>query len=180
MSFSRLPATDPIPSVWTAQPHHLDEYQSTPTLPEFCDILIVGSGFAGVATAYQILKEPASSPSVVLVDARKHASGATGRNGGHIKPDTYYNVSKYERIYGTKQAAELAWFESSGVLATKQLVDTEGLDCDFHLTRAVDVYMDAQHAADTFAAYRRLLARGEVDMRDVEYTSKKDAERVGH
>jgi glycine/D-amino acid oxidase-like deaminating enzyme len=178
MSHSRLPVKDPIPSVWTGQPHPLDDYQSTPNLLESCDILIVGSGFAGVATAYHILKDRSCPPSVVLLDARKHVSGATGRNGGHVKPDTYYNVSKYERIYGTQQAAELAKFESSGVLATKQLVETEGLDCDFHLTRAVDVYMDPQHATQTVAAYKRLLKRGEVDMADVEYTSKRAAERV--
>jgi len=156
----------------------VDDYQSTPNLPESCDILIVGSGFAGVATAYHILKDKPSGPSVVLLDARKHTSGATARNGGHVKPDTYYNVSKYERIYGTQQAAELAKFESSGVYATKQLVEKEGLECDFHLTRAVDVYMDPQHAADTIAAYKRLLKRGQVDMEDVEYTSKSAAERV--
>jgi len=175
---SRLPVADPIPSVWTVPPHPVDDYQSTPNLPESCDILIVGSGFAGVATAYHILKDKPSGPSVVLLDARKHTSGATARNGGHVKPDTYYNVSKYERIYGTQQAAELAKFESSGVYATKQLVEKEGLECDFHLTRAVDVYMDPQHAADTIAAYKRLLKRGQVDMEDVEYTSKSAAERV--
>ncbi|KEF54255.1 uncharacterized protein A1O9_09421 [Exophiala aquamarina CBS 119918] len=174
----RLPVDNPVPSVWTEPPHPLDEYQSTPKLPESCDVLIVGSGFAGVATAYHILEDKRTTPSVVLLDARKHASGATSRNGGHVKPDTYYNVSKYERIYGALQAAELAKFESTGVYATKQLVETEGLDCDFHLTRAVDVYMDPQHATETAAAYKRLLKRGQVDMADVEYTSKKTAERI--
>lgn len=72
----------------------------------------------------------------------------------------------------------MAKFEGSGVLATKWLVEAEGLDCDFHLTRAVYVYMDAQHAAETIKAYKKLLERGEVDMKDVAYTPKKDAERV--
>lgn len=178
MAVSQFPVVDPIPTVWTAQPHHLDTHQSTPELPAKCDILIIGSGFAGVSTAYHILKNTKSQPSVVLVDARNHSSGATGRNGGHIKPDTYYNTPKYERLYGTEQASRLQKFESSQVLAVKHLVDSEGLDCDFHLTRAVDVYLDTEHAAQTKSAYQRLLRSGRFDLKDVHYTGKRDAERV--
>lgn len=177
MSQSNRPVPDPVETVWT-EPSTLDDYCSTETLPGHCDILIVGSGFSGVATAYHLLKDITSAGSVVIVDARKHCFGATARNGGHVKPDTYYNVSKYERLYGAKEAAALAKLEISGVHATKTLVESENLECDFHLTRAVDVYMDAQHAQDTINAYQRLVQRGDVDLRDVAYTSKADAERV--
>lgn len=176
MPKSRFPVSDPIPSVWT-HPSEWDDYCSTPKLPEQCDILIVGSGFAGVATAYH-LQNSSHSLSIVLVDARKHCSGATARNGGHVKPDTYYNVSKYEKLYGTTEASALANLEASGVYAMKQLVESEGLNCDFHLTRAIDVYMDPNHARDTIAAYKSLLERGQVDLRDVAYTPRRDAERV--
>ena len=76
-------------------------------------------------------------------------------------------------------AAELARFETSQVLALKELVDLEGLDCDFHLTRAIDVYMDSKHAAETAEAYERLLRAGVVDMKDVAFTDGRHAERVG-
>lgn len=175
---SNLPVPNPGPCVWTTRAHPLDNYQSTSDLPATSDVLVIGSGFAGVATAYHIVKDNPDPPSVVLLDARSHCSGATGRNGGHIKPDTYYSTSKYERLYGAEQASALQKFESAQVLAVKQLVEREGLDCDFHLTRAVDVYMDADHAAQTHEAYRRLLSNGRYDLRDVAYTDKKDAERV--
>ncbi|KIW39160.1 uncharacterized protein PV06_08961 [Exophiala oligosperma] len=178
MAPSQFPVKDPAPSVWTASPHPLDDYQSTIELPGQCDVLIVGSGFAGVSTAYHILKDDPDPWSIVLLEARAHCSGATGRNGGHIKPDTYYSAPKYERLYGTRQAAELQLFESSQVWAVKELVDREGLECDFHLTRALDVYLDPDHAAQTYEAYQRMLNDGYFDLRDVSYTGKSDAERI--
>lgn len=174
----RGPVPKPVPSFWNAEPRILDDYRSTAELPSVSDIVIVGAGFAGVATAYHLLKDNPNPPSIVLLEARKLCSGATGRNGGHVKPDTYYNVPKYTKLYGTAAAAELAAFEASHVLAVKSLVESENLDCDFHLTRAVDVYLDPEHAKQTEASYRELVKAGVVDLRDVAFIPKGDAERV--
>jgi glycine/D-amino acid oxidase-like deaminating enzyme len=132
------------------------------------------------ATAYHILtsSSPVASPSVLILDTRKICSGATGRNGGHVKPDLYFNVSKYVSTYGTSAAAEVASFEAANVSAVKDLVETEGLDCDFHLTRAIDVYLDAEHARQTTEAWKKLRREKTVDLRDVAYIPEKNAERV--
>lgn len=172
------PVPNPVPSFWNKNPRKLDDFRSSEELPAEADIVIIGGGFAGVATAYHILKDNPNPPSIVLLEARKICSGATGRNGGHVKPDTYFNVTKYTKLFGARAAAELVAFEASHVLAVKELVEREGLDCDFQLTRAVDVYLDPTHAKDTEAAYRNLVKAGEVDLRDVAFTPKKDAERV--
>ncbi|KAH8169238.1 FAD dependent oxidoreductase domain-containing protein [Sarocladium implicatum] len=172
------PVPNPIPSFWTKNPQELDDFRSTDQLPTHADIVVVGAGFAGVATAYHILKDHPHPPSTVLLEARKVCNGASGRNGGHTKPDTYFNVPKYTKLYGAHAAAELAAFEASHVHLMKDLVESEGLDCDFHLTRAVDVYLDPEHAEQTEAAYRKLLRDGVVDLRDVAFTPKKDAERI--
>jgi glycine/D-amino acid oxidase-like deaminating enzyme len=177
---NRSPVPNPVTSFWNSEPHDLDDHRSTAELPSTSDIVVIGSGFAGVATAHFILGNTLNPPSVVLLEARKATSGATARNGGHVKPDTYFNVPKYTRLYGLKAAAELAAFEASHVLAVKQLVEHEGLDCDFHLTRAVDVYLDPEHARQTEEAYRDLVKAGYIDLRDVAFIPKKDAERVSH
>ena len=174
---SRKPVANPVRSFWNAHPRPLDNHRTTPTLPSTCDVLIVGAGFAGVATAYHLLQEEPSL-SVVLLEARGVCSGASGRNGGHVKPDTYFNVPKYAEMFGLEEAAKLAAFEASNVRAVKDLVEREGLDCDFHLTRAVDVYLDAQHARQTEAAYRKLIEPGAVDLSDVQLVPESDAERV--
>lgn len=178
MPTNRGPVANPVSSFWNAEPRPLDDHRTTPNLPKTCDILIVGAGFAGVATAYHLLKDNPNAPSIVLLEARKVCSGASGRNGGHVKPDTYFNVTKYARLFGIEAAAQLAAFEASHVLAVKDLVETEKIDCDFHLTRAVDVYLDPEHARQTEAAYRALLKTGAVNLSDVAFIPKKDAERV--
>ncbi|ETS73732.1 hypothetical protein PFICI_14678 [Pestalotiopsis fici W106-1] len=177
-SKNRGPVPNPVRSFWTSTPGELDDFRSTPNLPESSDVVIIGAGFAGVATAYHILQDNPEPPSIVILEARKVCGGASGRNGGHVKPDTYFNVPKYTQMYGAEAAAELAAFEASHVYAVKDLVERENLDCDFHLTRAVDVYLDPAHARDTEAAYRKLVRDGVVDMRDVAFTPRKDAERV--
>lgn len=175
---TRSPVANPVPSFWTSTPGELDNHRSTPELPSTSDVVIIGGGFAGVATAYHILQDNPSPPSIMLLEARTVCGGATGRNGGHVKPDTYFNVPKYASLHGAAAAAELAAFEAANVYAVKALVEREGLDCDFHLTRAVDVYLDPAHARDTEAAYRELVRGGVVDMRDVAFTPRRDAERV--
>lgn len=175
---SRKPVDNPVPSFWNGAPRDLDDYRSSEQLPSTADVIIIGSGLAGVGTAYHIMKDHPSPPSILLLEARKICSGATGRNGGHVKPDTYFNVPKYTKIYGQEAAAEMAAFEASHVFAVKDLVEREGLDCDFHLTRAVDVYLDPEHARQTEQAYRELVKAGAVNLRDVAFTPKRDAQRV--
>ena len=175
---SRSPVPNPLPSFWTSEPRPLDDHRSTPTLPPTADIVIIGSGFSGVATAYHLLKDNPNPPSIVLLEARKICSGATGRNGGHVKPDTYFNVPRNVEMHGAEAAGELAAFEAANVYAVKELVEKEGIECDFHLTRAVDVYLDEGHAKKTEEVYRRLLETGKVGLRDTAFVSGKDAERV--
>ncbi|TLD15245.1 hypothetical protein PspLS_10676 [Pyricularia sp. CBS 133598] len=181
---NRTPVPNPVPSFWTATPSPLGDHRTTPDLPTTSDIVIIGAGFAGVATAYHILKQQQGStaqkplPSILILEARQICSGATGRNGGHVKPDVYFNVGKYASLYGMEAAAEMARFEAEHVYAVKDLIEAEGLDCDFHLTRAMDVCLDAEHARETEAAYRELVKADVADLRDVDFTPKQDAEKI--
>lgn len=174
----RYPVSNPVTAFWNTEGRLLDDHRSTLDLPAEADISIIGSGFTGVATAYHILKDNPSPPSIVLLDARKVCSGATGRNGGHIKPDTYFNVAKHTKLFGAEAAAELAAFEMANVYAVKSLVEKEGLDCDFHLTRAIDVLLDRDHASETESAYQQLVASGLVNLRDTAFIPGTDVERV--
>ncbi|ETN36629.1 uncharacterized protein HMPREF1541_08907 [Cyphellophora europaea CBS 101466] len=178
MPSSDLPVDDPVESFWTAPPHHLDDYRSSDAPPSESDVVIIGSGYAGVGTAYHMFNARDPKPSTVMLEARRITSGATGRNGGHVKPDTYAGITRYASLYGVKEAAALQKFESSQVHLVKQLVEKEGLDCDFHLTRGVDAILDADLAEKRTKEYKQLVKDGVVDMKDVAYTPKKDAERV--
>lgn len=114
----------------------------------------------------------------MILEAREACSGATGRNGGHLKPDVYFNVPKYASVFGAAAAASIAAFESSQVLAVKALVEKERIDCDFTLTRAVDVCLDSAHAAKCKVAFETLVAAKTASVQDVQYAEGKAAEML--
>lgn len=165
-----LPVPNSTTSFWRARPHKLDSHRSSPDLPTITDILIIGAGFSGVACAYYLIKyAPSPALSITLLEARELCSGATGRNGGHMKPDTYYNMPEYTELFGAEVAASIASYEISQLYAVKDLVEKEGINCDFHLTRATDVFLGAQAAKDAETAFRQLQRDGAVNLHDVQY-----------
>ncbi|KAI4944286.1 hypothetical protein J4E91_008843 [Alternaria rosae] len=125
-----LPVSNPMPSYWLQQPHPYATLRTTPSLPTTCDIAIIGSGMAGVLTAYHILQschkralatgEP--MPRVVLLDARDLCSGATARNGGHAKVKTATLAGMKD---GSMRTA-LANYVQRVIYELKTLVEDEG------------------------------------------------------
>lgn len=78
----------PVPNgmlpFWRTDPHPLDNYRSSETLPGQNDIIIVGAGYAGSSVAHHILsqvKPGTKPPSITILEARQACSGATARNG---------------------------------------------------------------------------------------------------
>lgn len=90
----------------------------------------------------------------------------------------YYNILKYSHQYTPSQAASFARFEAQNVLAVKHLVEEEGIDCDFVLTRAVDVYLDEEHSKATLENFGKLKELGKADLGDVEVLEGREAEEV--
>lgn len=90
----------------------------------------------------------------------------------------YFNILKYSEKYGAQEAAEVARFEASQVFAVKALVEKEKIDCDFVLTRAIDVTLDPEMARKTEEDYNTLVKAGVAALGDVQFTPKKNAEGV--
>jgi hypothetical protein len=78
-----LPVANATPPFWRTEPHDLDTFRSTDSLPPECDTLVIGAGYAGVSTLYHLLdSDNAPDPSnVVMLEAREACSGASARNG---------------------------------------------------------------------------------------------------
>ncbi|GAB7351047.1 hypothetical protein MBLNU459_g1529t1 [Dothideomycetes sp. NU459] len=172
------PVANPIVPYWRTELHEFDSHRTTADLPKECDVLIIGAGYSGASTAYHLLDENPSPPSIVILEAREACSGATGRNGGHLKPDVYFQVPKYQKLFGNEAAAEIARFEASQVYAVKDLVEKENIDCDFTLTRAVDVCLDEEHAAKCKLEFDQLVADKVASVRDVQYAQGRAAEML--
>ncbi|KAF5986397.1 oxidoreductase [Fusarium bulbicola] len=167
-------------SFWRTKPGNLDNYRSTGELPTSVDIVIIGAGYSAAAILTHILATASSEnrPSILVLEARQLCSGATGRNGGHLKPDSYNAISAYASEYGIEAAAEVASFEAANVKAVTDYIQQNKVDCDFVLTRAVDVQLSTGHQRRIKEGYDKLIAAGLETTKDTLSVEEKDAEMV--
>lgn len=175
-----LPVVNSTVPFWHQDIHELHDHRTTEELPESSDVVIIGAGYAGISTAYHLVKgsEGGSKLSVTILEARGVCSGATGRNGGHIRPDMYSPMPKFIDRAGLERAVEVAEFEVAHLNAIKSLVETEKIDCDFTLTRSIDVWCNEEAAVKAKKLYDTLVSRNLDYMKDVFFVLGKDAEGI--
>lgn len=146
------------------------------------DILIIGAGYAGITAAYHLLcgedaTEP--KPSVALLEARQACSGATGRNGGHLRPSVFSRLGKCIDMFGLDAALELADFEFDHIQAIADLVEKEKIDCDLKLCRSYDIYTEQDAVDSAREAYLKVKAAGiaKITVDDLVWTEGEEAEK---
>ncbi len=168
-----LPVENSTTSFWRSQSLHEIDNLRSPNFPSEADIVIIGAGYTGASLAYHILNlspNSANKPSIVILEAREACSGATGRNGGHLKPDAFIKAAAALDEYGKEAAEEVARFETRHIAAIGDLVRKEGIDCDFVVTRAIDVCLYDKAHHELKAKLDKLRDAG-VDVGDVFYSS---------
>ncbi|KAI3400623.1 hypothetical protein diail_2335 [Diaporthe ilicicola] len=175
-SHKLLPVANPTSSYWRSELHHLDSHRSTPDLPEESEIVIIGAGIAGISVAYHLSNTP-NPPSVLLVEARQTSSGATGRNGGHVKSKTTTLMKQTDR-FGAVAADEFAGFVWGQISALKEVVEKEDIDCEFELRRSYDVFKSEAEAAELGSKWKGYLAEGCGWTSNVHWIGSEFAERL--
>ncbi|CAI7580608.1 unnamed protein product [Penicillium pancosmium] len=174
-----VPVSNPGETVWQTTKHKLHDHRSTEQLPEYSDIVIIGAGYAGVGTAYHLVKDHGgSNKSVAILEARGACSGATGRNGGHARPDFYGHIPTYIDRAGDQAGAEIAEFEIKNLSALKKVVEQEKIDCDFTLARSIDVWCNTEAAERAKSTYDQMVARDFEYMNDVAFYANDNAEGI--
>lgn len=108
-----IPVSNPTPSYWLDDPPFPDIPSIRPALPEEADVVIIGSGITGAAIAKTILdlSSGGARPRIVICEARDLCSGATGRNGGHIKCVPYEVFANLRVKLGEERATEIVRFQ---------------------------------------------------------------------
>ncbi len=120
------------------------------------DIVILGGGFTGLASAYHLIQK-FPGRKIVLLEGACCGYGASGRNGGFVDtrvPGIYDYIEKAGPEKG-RHAFDISLY---GINLIKQLVSEHGLDCDFEengslVTALNDKQARAlEHDCDTFKA----------------------------
>ncbi|KAI0201153.1 FAD dependent oxidoreductase [Astrocystis sublimbata] len=179
-----LPVPNPTTPYWRTDLHPLDSYRSTKDLPASSDVVIIGAGISGVSVAYHLSQEdddnPSTTttpPSILLLEARQVCSGATGRNGGHVKVKT----STLLKLLSKGQPDVVDSFVAlvgAQIHAFKDVVEREGLDCEFELRRSYDVFANEKDAAALRESWTKYAACGGEWLRDRQLIDADFAERV--
>jgi glycine/D-amino acid oxidase-like deaminating enzyme len=133
------PVLSPSRSFWLSSlapaQHASLNSRSTAALPEKVPIVVLGAGMSGVSVAYH-LAQRGRGADTLLLDARCVAGGASGRNGGQIKPISVWELGGVARQHGVLRALQLWRHEAQNRHAIRRLVDRHAIDCD--LERDID------------------------------------------
>jgi hypothetical protein len=170
-----LPVSNPTAPYWLDDPPYPELVDArSPDLPGQADIVIIGSGITGAAVARSVLQEcerrGEAPPRIVVLEARTLCSGATGRNGGHMKSSPHELFARCKKAYGPERAAAITRFQLSHVGVMTGLCKAEGWDiaeCREVLT--TDVYLDEGARDAAFKAVGELqkwVPELEVDLWD--------------
>ncbi|KAB2575396.1 hypothetical protein DBV05_g5949 [Lasiodiplodia theobromae] len=195
-----LPVPNSTLSYWREKPHRLDSHRSTPDLPTSCDVAIIGSGLAGVSVAYHLATSTPNPPSTLLLEARQLCSGATGRNGGHVKVKTATLLSIIARSSSSSSSSSpssSSSSSSSSAIAAANALDAfvraqidaladvvtsrePGLaaECEFELRRSWDAFVQESDAVWLEEEWRRCVERGDEWTRGREFVRGEQVEEL--
>lgn len=95
-----------------------------------------------------------------------------------MKPDIYNFIATLAADYGVDAAAEVAAFEAKHVHAMKDFIEAEKIDCDYAVTKAVDVQLTEAHFKRLKDGYNRLVAGGSQATAQAQIIESQDAETV--
>jgi glycine/D-amino acid oxidase-like deaminating enzyme len=133
---------------------------------------------SGVLTAYHILSTsaPTALPSIILLDARRLCSGATGRNGGHAKVKT----ATLAGLADDAARNEMQTYVFGVMAALKEIVEREpglGDECEFEERRSFDVFQDGDEVALVRRVYDAAVEKDERWTRRVAWIGKDTVEK---
>lgn len=100
-----LPVENPTKPYWLDDAPFPELNEIVPNIPREADVIIIGSGITGAAAAKSILELKGPDTKVLVLEAREISSGATGRNGGHIKTPVYQDFAHYSKTLGSEELA---------------------------------------------------------------------------
>ena len=109
------------------------------------DVAIVGGGFCGLSTAYY-LKRADPSLRVAVLEDKVVGYGASGRNAGFAMTLMGFTLSTTVQRFGKEKAKQAHDFAHRAVDHIGQMVDSQGIDCDYEKPGLLTVALNPAQA----------------------------------
>lgn len=100
-----------------------------------CDTVVVGSGIAGLSTAYELSGQ---GQKVVVLDRGKIGSGMTARTSAHLSANNDDTFKTMIDRRGEKLAKDFYVSQAASIERIETIQSSESIDCDF---RRVDAFL---------------------------------------
>ena len=154
-----------------ASARHADSYYAASSLPlpdypalkgeVTADVCVVGGGFSGLNTALELADR---GFSVVLLEARKVAWGASGRNGGQLIRGVGHGLDQFANVIGTDGVRQMKQMGLEAVEIVRERVERFQIPCDltWGYCDLANKPRDLQGLADDAEELRSLGYRHEV------------------
>jgi glycine/D-amino acid oxidase-like deaminating enzyme len=101
------------------------------------DVIIIGGGYTGLSSAYNI-KQKFPEKKIVLLEGACCGYGASGRNGGFCIPTKLLNWKEEDPVRRQKDL-EVSFY---GLKQIKMMISEHGVECDFEENGMLDVALN--------------------------------------
>jgi glycine/D-amino acid oxidase-like deaminating enzyme len=114
-------------------------------LPDVVDVAVIGSGFTGLSAARTLGKRGAR---VAVFESETIGWGASSRNGGMVLTGLKLGVSQLRSKYGPQRTRQMYAASLASIDCVEQIVDQEGIDCNFCRCGHLEVASKPKHFDD--------------------------------
>jgi gamma-glutamylputrescine oxidase len=121
------------------------------------DVVIVGAGIAGIATAYHLTS---AGVKPVVVEARTVAEAASGRNAGFLLAGVADNFVVAVRRYGDDRAMRIWRFTRHNQDLVREIVARERIACDLAWNGSAQIAGDDEEWAEARESAEHLKKEG--------------------
>src|SRR5215813_1720845 len=114
-------------------------------LPEAVDVVVIGAGFTGLSAARTLAKAGAS---VAVLESETIGWGASSRNGGMVLTGLKLGINQLKTKYGPELTRRMYAASLASIDCVEQIVNQEGIDCDFSRCGHLEVACKQTHFDD--------------------------------
>jgi glycine/D-amino acid oxidase-like deaminating enzyme len=126
------------------------------------DVAILGAGFTGLWTAYELLRRDPSL-KVTVLEREIAGFGASGRNGGWCTAGLQVSFANLERRFGRAAMIALEDAVDSGVDEIGRVCAAEGIDADYVKGGSLVVARGTDQLPELDAHWESLVAAGRAE-----------------